>query len=808
MRIVLFSFFFFYMLSGSTLRAQITEDKVKANIIYHISDFVVWPDNNKEESFHIVVLGDRPELTDELTLIANKKKKLRMSINVTSQMEQKIPVSTHVLFVDKAYYDNIETILAYCKNNQILLITDELNDRLKTVINLTKTKNKNISFEVNKQNLILSHLNYSNELLLYGGSELDVKDLYFQTQNLMDSISNQLKIEAIKIKKLESIVESKNDILRSQNSTISAYTDSILATKKRLKVQSEIVNSKTQIIEDLTLYMQSQNKKVSTINEEIEDQTQLQNDLEIKIEKDKRQLDSLISEIDNKNITLDEQDALISSQTRLLYLSFAFGGLLVLVIFTVFRFFYLKKKHNAQLEEKINDRTRELKYSNERFLSLFNNAPEAILETDFSLIKKYFDELNIKNFADFNNYFDKHTDFNIECANRLQFINVNKAALELYQISSKDEVLELYKSMHDSGKLTEALPEFALPLLNTVSSSFETTRLNKHGEKLDLIIKWLDVSDQAGTFTRVILSIVDITQLRNIETQLRRHQEKLEMLVEEKTQNLISANKELEVANWELFEKHEIINQQNTELLDTLENLKKAQIQLLQAEKMASLGVLTAGVAHEINNPLNYIMGAHAGLVRYFKDQEEVADLEEVEIYLRNLKIGLDRATNIVHGLNQFSRESKTDNEDCDIEAIIDNCLTMLNSDLKHRVEIVKDYTEKPYNVVGNVGRLHQVFLNILGNSAQAIAAEGVITIKTSANTDHVKIEISDSGEGISAENLSKITDPFFTTKDPGKGTGLGLSITYNILREHSGTLEFESEVGLGTVAKIMLPIQ
>ncbi|HNX89721.1 MAG TPA: ATP-binding protein [Paludibacteraceae bacterium] len=294
-------------------------------------------------------------------------------------------------------------------------------------------------------------------------------------------------------------------------------------------------------------------------------------------------------------------------------------------------------------------------------------------------------------------------------------------------------------------------------------------------------------------------------KLRKAEAELERHRNHLQELVVEKTRNLDLALKELNTTNLELSEKNDIINDQNAELKDALQHLKNTQSQLLQAEKMASLGILTAGVAHEINNPLNYILGGYTGLQNYFSENG-IAN-ERVSMLLENIKTGIDRSAAIVSGLNQFSRSRDKYDERCEIHSIIENCLVILNHQLKDRVEVIKDFTNEPFLLTGNVGKLHQVFLNILVNASQAIDERGRITIKTEKSGKWLHIDVSDTGSGISKENLPKITDPFFTTKDPGKGTGLGLSITFTIIREHKGSLEFESELNKGTTVRIKLPI-
>lgn len=294
-----------------------------------------------------------------------------------------------------------------------------------------------------------------------------------------------------------------------------------------------------------------------------------------------------------------------------------------------------------------------------------------------------------------------------------------------------------------------------------------------------------------------------------LHEDLRKHKDNLELLVQEKTKDLDAAIEELRGANESLYDQNEIINNQNTELLATLQHLKNTQAHLLQAEKMASLGTLTAGVAHEINNPLNFLMGAYYNLDNYFK-KDGLRDKEEVSVFLDVIKTGIDRISNITGSLNKFSSDSTNMNEDCNIRSIIENCLFIINFQIKQKAEVTTSYFDENYSCKGNGSKLHQAFLHILTNAVQSIEKSGNIAISTKSDKSgkNVIIEFSDNGIGIDIENIPRITDPFFTTKDPGKGIGLGLSITYNIINEHQGSLEFDSKPGIGTTARVILPLK
>lgn len=273
---------------------------------------------------------------------------------------------------------------------------------------------------------------------------------------------------------------------------------------------------------------------------------------------------------------------------------------------------------------------------------------------------------------------------------------------------------------------------------------------------------------------------------------------------------LKESHEETQQLNEELYANNEQLYSQNEELEATLHKLKETQAQLIQSEKMASAGVLIAGVAHEINNPLNFIQGGVSAIKTKIVSNKLEKYTKELFPLMDIIEDGVHRAANIVRSLNHFSRTSESFDEKCDLHAIVDNCLVMLmlNNESKDKVEIFKEFTTEECNLIGNEGKLHQVMLNILSNAQQAIETKGTIHISTTIINNKIILQIEDNGQGISEENLARIMDPFFTTKDPGQGTGLGLSIAYNVIKEHKGELSFSSELGKGTKVIISLPLK
>ena len=236
------------------------------------------------------------------------------------------------------------------------------------------------------------------------------------------------------------------------------------------------------------------------------------------------------------------------------------------------------------------------------------------------------------------------------------------------------------------------------------------------------------------------------------------------------------------------------LDEKRKALKNSFLELQATSQKLIESEKMASLGMLSAGVAHEINNPLNFIKGGAEMLSSKFEN------FKEAQPFVQAIGEGVRRTTSIVNSLSHFSRNTPAMDELCDIHEIIDNCLIMLNHRLKYKVEVIKKYGDiGDLRIVGNEGKLHQAFLNIITNAEQAIKGKGTITIGTAVSKGKIEVSIADNGMGIEPKNLLKIKEPFFTTKGSGEGTGLGLSITYKVIEDHRGTIQVQSEVSKGT---------
>jgi signal transduction histidine kinase len=290
------------------------------------------------------------------------------------------------------------------------------------------------------------------------------------------------------------------------------------------------------------------------------------------------------------------------------------------------------------------------------------------------------------------------------------------------------------------------------------------------------------------------------------------------------TASLREARGRIERQQSELRAANDELGQKNRDLEEAMRQLRDTQQQLVLSEKMASLGNLVAGVAHEINNPVG-AMGSAADTSRrsieiLARMLDEATDLESLcsnqrfctalDVLKSNNEItstASGRITDIVQSLKNFARLDESEFQEADVHEGLDSTLTLLHHETKRRIEIVREYGDLP-RIECYPNQLNQVFMNVLSNSLHAIDGEGRITVRTRREQDHVVVEIEDTGRGIPQGSLARIFDPGFTTKGVGVGTGLGLSITYSIVRKHEGRIEARSEAGKGTTMTITLPVR
>ncbi len=354
-----------------------------------------------------------------------------------------------------------------------------------------------------------------------------------------------------------------------------------------------------------------------------------------------------------------------------------------------------------------------------------------------------------------------------------------------------------------------------------------------------LIFSAAPLRDSEGRIVGAIEMLQDVTERKFAEADLHNVRLQLEELVKRRTSQLAQANQRLE----EDIKRREAIEaelvRRNNELTEVNDKLSQAQAQLVQSEKMACIGQLAAGVAHEINNPIGYIFSNFGSLETYISKLFEILQVyeeaeteiaspntlarvkaarerieldflkDDIPALMGESKEGISRVRKIVQDLKDFSRLEVTQEwQWADIHRGIDSTLNIVSNEVKYKADVIREYGDLP-EIECLPSELNQVIMNLVVNGAHAISGKrGTITISTGMQDEQAWIRISDTGSGIPENVLPRIFDPFFTTKPIGSGTGLGLSLSYGIIQKHNGTITVESEVGRGTVFQITLPLR
>lgn len=427
--------------------------------------------------------------------------------------------------------------------------------------------------------------------------------------------------------------------------------------------------------------------------------------------------------------------------------------------------------------------------------------------------------------------------------------SVNEAHANFFGKTCEEMIhAEIYSvfEMQVANEITEITLE---AFEKKIQISKEITMVNFQNKERIFLISWNPILGDNDEVLHVICSAHDITDMKKTQEVLTANRE-LAALNEKfmvLNSSLVLTNDKLVDTNKEL--QKEIVERKLAEerLEKAYTELKNAQAQMIQQEKMASIGQLSAGVAHEINNPMGFIIsnlsslkGYTGKIIAFLKEQEETV-LELAKVYgdeegnekitslfekirttkrlqkidyimedtkdlIQETQEGADRVKKIVQDLKGFARVTIDDIMMADINAGLESTINIIWNELKYKTKLEKDFGDIPL-LKCNMGQLNQVFMNLLLNAAQAIDTHGEIHIKTWEENGTILISIADTGCGIPSEVINRIFEPFFTTKEVGKGTGLGLSISYEIIKKHGGEITVESKTGEGTTFTVKIPV-
>ena len=837
------AFAIFVLLSLMSIRSfsQLEESELKAALIFKFAQMLEWKNKDDIEVYNIKVFS-------EDTLFTNRLKKLSASTGihskparVTTDKDIEDITGIQCIFIDYEFRKYIFRFAEMAKDLPVLIITYNSAWPELSMINIYKSDADNtLKFKINRPNLDAHGFKYSNSLLLFGGDIGDVQKLYLDA-------NRQLKQKS---KELDSI-NQKLSSLKEQTKKYQEYVDSV---KNEIRIKELSLSLKENEIQSLNSSIHDKDIRLSSLTDELEAQRsqkeRLLSDIKNKVDSIglvEKQLKTINSDLQLKKHMIDKNQKIINRQKKelskqskkirqqrnvlswVLILSVAF----LIATISIYIAWKAKRTTANKLKKLVDERTDELSQSRKYYQSLFENTPVPILEFDLSQFTKYLREMNIDGNSD-----DEEISEPLirEAVSRIKINDANIRAIQLLGTTSKDEITEKLNLFFVERSMEGARKLFRKLLSGREQFENEIILLSLDKKHKNLIQRIFVMPEDKGSYSKVIVSMLDITKLRMYEQEIMKHRDHLEELVEERSKEILKLNADLNKTNKELTDTNKQLKEQKEELLSTLEQLNKTQKQLIESEKMASLGMLTAGIAHEINNPLNFISSGNQALDLIFSDLwqaledlsalikkgagssedkietliKEILDNDynkSIREIINNIQMGVERVDEIVNSLKSYSRSSDT-SAPYNVAKGIENSLVILRNKYYNRIEIQKEYGENIPDILCPPGKLDQVFINILANAFDSIKNVGTVSISVTVEDGNVKIRIKDTGSGIKRSDLKKIFDPFFTTKEPGKGTGLGLYITYGIIKQLGGDISINSKLKEGTTVTIILPVK
>lgn len=633
--------------------------------------------------------------------------------------------------------------------------------------------------------MIIEELTINPKLLLLGGSEIDIRDLYWKMRNQLEQEKMKHEKQVNKSRKLQEEIAGFDRRIREQMERLEEKERSLQGLSKHIREQQQTVDRQKAAIEEQLQQIGGQREQITEQQQQIGKQTnKLKKQDSILVSRKEelaavgQTLHLMRSHIAEKQDTIRTQARILStqanelsSQKKVLLLTVSLSILLVALGVAVFTAYRIKVQTNKELEKNVAERTEALRLANDQ---LKNEITERI-STEKELIaseKKYRDIAAKVPGVVF------QLRVNTTDGTR-RFSYISPRAEDLFELSSDpdspDWSFEKFQRLHsdDAEAFNESIEN---AIVNCSDWHFEGRILTTTGE-----IKWFEAwSSPTRTDNTIVFNgvLLDITAYKKSAEQARIQQE-----------------------------------------------------QLVRADKLTSLGLLVSGVAHEINNPNNLVM-LNADVIntlwRSVKGRVHIPEnesdkplcgsltyslvCEKMESLIKGVSSGAQRIKRIVADLKSFSRDNVTElTEEVSLPEVVESAYVLVGSLIrKATTKYHVTCTEALPRVRGNFQKLEQVVINLLTNAAQALTStndEIEVMMEFARDRKELVLSVRDTGKGIPEEALSKIMDPFYTTKRDVGGTGLGLSVSYGIIEEHGGTIEIESEMGKGTVFRLYLPV-
>ena len=786
----------------------VAEHQIKSAYIFRFVNYIQWPDEQGLKQYHIGFIGTDKRFLNELTKAAKQIKVKGRGFKVQHIKDDVFePVSFQIIVVDSTEAPNVPIIANRLRRSGTLLVTDQSKAKRDFMINLNRRSDGTIGFEVNRTNLVFEYLKLDKEILLLGGSELDVAELFRESEYLLQ----QQKIALIdKEKNLQALEQDmvKNSLaLKSQQQKINAQASLLSQQQTDLHSQAKQIQSKAATLALTTNELEQASVKLKAGQQQLDHQlAQLgEKEQEVKglstlISQNKKLLEQQLNQLERQQQNLKEKGSRIDAQKETIkqQQDWLVASIIVLLIFVLLIVVILgvnraRRRANQNLENAhaniaiLSDMGKQISASldvekiQDTLYQYINQLMDAgsfgigIYKPDEQLIDYKMAIENGVRFKPFTRDMNDDNQLPVWCIKHKKEILINDVNLEYKRYLNEYKAVESFTVLDDGSTPFAPISFIYIPILlkGTVLGVFTVQSARSHAYNDHHV-------DMLRTLATYTASALDNAMAYRA--------------------------------------------------------LRDTQAQLVMQEKMASLGTLTAGVAHEINNPTNFVHVSAENLVvdlghfqQFLLDlagedaSETLVDTLKQQFtpllgHLTTITNGTERIKTIVQDLRDFTQMDCAEQKTVNIVELLQSTVNLVQTQYLEVAKFVTDFKANP-ELHCYPARLNQVFMNLIVNACDAIGekqlrepgTKGQIIIGCQlleeADEKTVEITIKDNGDGMSDETKNKLFEPFYTTKEVGAGTGLGLSISYGIVQQHGGELSVVSQLGLGSEFRLCLPV-
>lgn len=797
-------------------RAEASNHQIKSAMIFRMLNYTTWPSETNQQTFQLTFVGNDNALYQELQKAAKtvrvKNKPLVVLKTDVASLDAK---TSQIVYVSESHNHVLNQLTNDIRRTDTLLITNKAKNRRDLMINFLSANDGSQTFEVNRSNIVFEKLSINRDLLLLGGTQMDVAELFRESEYSLQQIRSELQDNERRLERAATKLAKEQQLIAKQQQQLQSFKNDIADKTTVINEKQAQISNKEEQLEQRRLELDKLNEKVQLVAKNLQgrqselNEKEMQNKQQQELLRDQGvQFALLNQQIAAKQAFLSSQQAQIQSlggqveqqqgtivtQKKTLWISAAILCLFSVLILITLRVNASRRHGNEKLKQ-----------SRANMVTLGEIGRDLTSTRDL-------DQILDLVYQSLNRVLDAHVFL-------VGVLHKEEARLQIRLAIEQDQTLPQWDlELGDDQRPAvwcvnhkkEVIINNKADRLKYFTQSIPTP---KHGEDMVTIIyQPLIIRDK----------IVGCLSLQSPNVNAY-NAEQLEMI------RTLSGYAAIAMANAISYTE---LEQQKLKVEEKGRKIIATQKQLVQAEKMASLGTLTAGVGHEINNPTNfthaaiYMMKNEVDAIKAFLKQlagGDTADpqvLESFEDHFADLielietaSEGARRITAIVNNLQSFARADNSEQEKVSIAKLISSTVQLVQT----KFDTISIQTQLTYDppITCSPAKLSQVFMNLIINACQAIISrnrqqptvKGNVLISTELNNNRLKLSVKDNGCGMNELVQQKIFEPFFTTKDVGNGTGLGMAITFGIIKDHNGTIDVESTEGEGSVISICLPL-